>query len=111
MIGKTIKKIRKSQGITLSQLAERSNISKSYLSNIERNVNQNPSVQIVEKIAQVLKVDCGTLLKKPPVDYDFPEDEWLNFVKELKRSGVQKDQLQEYKTVIEFAKWKKDKES
>ena len=49
MIGKNIYLLRKEKGLTLSELAERANIAKSYLSNIERNINQNPSIQIVEK--------------------------------------------------------------
>ena len=55
MIGKNIYLLRKEKGLTLSELAERANIAKSYLSNMERNINQNPSIQIVEKIAQVLR--------------------------------------------------------
>ena len=43
MIGKNIAEIRKKRGYTLSELAELANISKSYLSNIERNINKNPS--------------------------------------------------------------------
>ena len=108
MIGRNIYKIRMKQGLTLSELAERAQISKSYLSNIERNINQNPSIQIIEKIASVLKVDfrmlLGTMLDNPV----FPDADWLDFVNELKRSGVKKEQLQEYKMVLEFAKWKKE---
>ena len=44
MIGKNIYWLRKEKGLTLSELAERANIAKSYLSNIERNINQNPSI-------------------------------------------------------------------
>jgi XRE family transcriptional regulator of biofilm formation len=86
-------------------LAERANISKSYLSNIERNLNQNPSIQIIEKIAAVLAVDYRMLIGIKSFDTQFPENEWLDFVNELKESGVGIEQLQEYKTVIEFAKW------
>jgi XRE family transcriptional regulator of biofilm formation len=63
MIGKNIAKIRERRGYTLSELAELTNISKSYLSNIERNLNKNPSLQIMLKIATVLNVDLETLLK------------------------------------------------
>lgn len=109
MIGKNIQRIRHSQGLTLSELAERANISKSYLSNIERNLNQNPSIQIVEKIASVLAVDFRMLIGIKSVDDEFPENEWLDFVNELKESGVGVEQLEEYKTVIEFAKWQNRK--
>jgi XRE family transcriptional regulator, master regulator for biofilm formation len=107
MIGKNIYKIRKKRGMTLSELAERASISKSYLSNIERNLNQNPSIQVMEKIAMVLDVDLKLLLKNGSKieSSAMLESEWIDFVKELKQSGIEKENLQEYKTVIEFIKW------
>jgi len=109
MMGQNIHKIRKMRGLTLSELAERAQISKSYLSNIERNLNQNPSIQIVEKIAKVLGVDFRTLLDSKAFHSLYTENEWIDFANELKDLGVEKDQLQTYKTVIEFAKWQKEK--
>jgi XRE family transcriptional regulator of biofilm formation len=102
MIGENIQKIRHSRGLTLSELAERAHISKSYLSNIERNLNQNPSIQIIEKIASVLGVDFRMLIG---MKNRYPEEEWLDFVNDLKDSGVGIEELQEFKMVIEFAKW------
>ncbi|GIN84300.1 transcriptional regulator [Heyndrickxia sporothermodurans] len=111
MIGEKICAIRKKRGLTLTELAEKANISKSYLSNIERNVNQNPSIQVISKIAIVLDVDLMTLLNtnssiekmksKKPLD-----KEWLEIVNELKDSDMKKDQINEYKTLIEYIKWK-----
>jgi XRE family transcriptional regulator, master regulator for biofilm formation len=104
MIGKNIYEIRMKKGLTLSALAERANISKSYLSNIERNLNQNPSIQVIKKIALVLDVDIKVLLKTIACKEDLqPHDkEWLDLVNELKQSGIEKN---EYKTLIEFIKW------
>lgn len=109
MIGKNIYKIRKQKGISLSELAERAGISKSYLSSIERNLKQNPSIQVMEKIASVLKVDLKTLLK---IEIDLEskqelEKEWLDFIYELKRTGIAKEQIHNYKILIEFIKWHK----
>src|SRR5690625_3040969 len=104
MIGDNIQRIRHKQRMTLSELAERANISKSYLSNIERNLNQNPSIQIIEKIAAVSGVDFQMLVGINTEGAQLPDEEWLNFVNELKYSGVATDQLNEYKTVIEFEK-------
>lgn len=109
MIGKNIQEIRKRKGLTLSELAIRATISKSYLSNIERSVNTNPSVQILEKIATVLDVDLKTLIESTYQSQKLPESEWLDFIKELKESGVEKEQLQEFKTVIKFIKWQNKK--
>lgn len=107
MIGSNIYKFRKNRGLTLSDLAEQAHISKSYLSNIERNLNQNPSIQIVERIAKVLSVDFRLLLGID-TSLGLPDDEWIRFINDLRESGIQKDQLQEYKMVLEFAKWKKE---
>lgn len=111
MIGHNISAIRKQRGFTLSELSERTGISKSYLSNIERNLKQNPSIHVMEKIASVLKVDLKVLLKiaaeseiKPSVD-----KEWLDFIMEMKESGIDKDRIHEFKIVIEFMKWHNDK--
>jgi XRE family transcriptional regulator of biofilm formation len=110
MIGKNIQEIRKKKGFTLSELAVRANISKSYLSNIERDINQNPSIHIINKLAVVLDVDLRALLKTDNNEEfaQYIESEWFDFVNELKRSGVEKEQIQEYKTLIEFIKWKKE---
>ena len=61
MIGKNIVEIRKRRGYTLLELAELSNISKSYLSNMERNINKNPSLEVIQKIATVLQVNISIL--------------------------------------------------
>ncbi|MEI4828887.1 helix-turn-helix transcriptional regulator [Bacillus sp. FJAT-53711] len=107
MIGKNIYQFRKNRGLTLSELAERAGISKSYLSNIERNINQNPSIQVMEKIALVLEVDLNTLLEtKTNVEKKQQiEREWIEFVYELKKAGVDKEELREYKILIDFIKW------
>ncbi|WP_342042519.1 helix-turn-helix domain-containing protein [Bacillus sp. OTU2372] len=104
MIGKNIYEIRKKRRLTLSELAERADISKSYLSNIERNLNQNPSIHVVKKIANVLNVDMKTLLYSEisQEDLQIPDKELMDLVNELKDSGIDK---KEYKTLIEFIKW------
>lgn len=107
MIGKNIYQFRKNRGLTLSELAERAGISKSYLSNIERNINQNPSIQVMEKIALVLEADLNTLLEtKTNVEKKQKiEREWIDFVYELKKAGVDKEELGEFKILIDFIKW------
>ncbi|WP_342342328.1 helix-turn-helix transcriptional regulator [Neobacillus novalis] len=107
MIGRNIYEIRMKKGFTLSELAERAGISKSYLSNIERNLNQNPSIQVIRKIAQVLDVDLKILIKTGPNDEEqqLPDKEWIDLANEFKKSGIEKNQIQEFKQLIEFIKW------
>jgi XRE family transcriptional regulator of biofilm formation len=106
-IGQTISKIRKEKGLTLTQLAQKSNLSKSYLSNIERALNKNPSIKVMKKVAEGLEVNFDQLMISPTVHQN-PELEWLTFIKELKGLGIKKEQLHEYKAIIEFAKWQNE---
>nr|WP_160722767.1 helix-turn-helix transcriptional regulator [Bacillus sp. USDA818B3_A] len=110
MVGRKIHEIRKKKGLTLTEVAERANISKSYLSNIERDLNQNPSIYIIKKLASVLDVDLKVLLNaNSQEDAQLKlEPEWIELVNEIKDSGVEKDQINEIRKVIEYMKWKKD---
>lgn len=108
MIGEKIYRIRKSRGLTLSELAERANVSKSYLSNIERNVNQNPSIQVVEKLAAVLGVEFTILVEANSEIGELLEPEWVDFINDLKEMGVKKKQLSEYREILKFIKWQKE---
>ncbi|NMD70868.1 helix-turn-helix transcriptional regulator [Bacillus sp. DNRA2] len=106
MIGNIINELRKKRGLSLSELADRARISKSYLSNIERNLNQNPSIQVMQKIAFVLDVDLNTLLIKDHRDQDEDnnEKEWETFVNEIK--DLEREQIKEFKTIVDYIKWK-----
>ncbi|WEG11511.1 helix-turn-helix domain-containing protein [Pullulanibacillus sp. KACC 23026] len=108
MIGKNITKFRTAKGLTLSELAERAKISKSYLSNIERGINKNPSINILEKTAAVLDVDLNLLLSDTQLDSEVLDQEVLGIANELKDMGIEKGTIQEYKALIEFIKWKNE---
>lgn len=56
-VGKNIKKYRKQRGLTQEKLAELSNYSKQFISNMENETHQTFSVGTVWKIAKVLDVD------------------------------------------------------
>ncbi|GAE91916.1 regulator [Gracilibacillus boraciitolerans JCM 21714] len=105
MIGTNINRIRKRKNLTLSELAERADVSKSYLSNIERNLNDNPSIQIIEKLAEVLGVEVVTLLSDEN-DPFVTNNEWMEFIGELKALGITKPDFDEYRIIFEFIKWK-----
>lgn len=110
MIGNNICTIRKQRGYTLSELSVRSGISKSYLSSIERNLQQNPSIHVMEKIALVLKVDLKRLLIiAGDLEKKQIEKEWVDFIYDLKQSGIDKEQIHDYKIIMEFMRWYNDK--
>lgn len=113
MFGEYIHKVRKTQGYTLSQFADRVGISKSYLSNIERELKLNPSIQVMEKIAVALDMDLNELLQNgtEQVRAQHLEKEWIDFMNEFKKTGIDKQQLREYKILVEFMKWYNDKMS
>ncbi|WP_280768459.1 helix-turn-helix domain-containing protein [Salipaludibacillus daqingensis] len=105
MVGERVKKYRKDAGMSLTELAEKAGVAKSYLSALERNIQTNPSIQFLEKIAEVLQVNMNQLLKDQPENsYESNLDnEWQSLVKEAMDSGVSKEEFKEF---LEFNKWK-----
>lgn len=59
LIGETIKQLRQEKKMSISELADKAGVAKSYLSSIERNLQTNPSIQFVEKISSVLGVPAN----------------------------------------------------
>lgn len=107
MIGDRVKQYRLQRELTLSEAAARAGIAKSYLSSIERNIQHNPSVQFLEKIAPVLDVSVETLLLgEDALEEERLDQEWLNIVKEAMDSGVSKNQFREF---LDFNKWRSRK--
>ncbi|UOQ45388.1 helix-turn-helix domain-containing protein [Halobacillus salinarum] len=104
MIGDRIQKIRKDRHMSLSELAERAGVAKSYLSSIERNIQSNPSIQFLEKIAKELDVSMNYLLHGDNVEIEGAlDDDWLELVQQAMNSGVSKEQFREF---LEFNKWR-----
>ena len=62
-VGKNIKAIRKQKGITLQELADRTGLTKSYLSKIERS-KKAPPYSTVNRIAMALEVEVAYLLSE-----------------------------------------------
>ncbi len=60
VIGKNIKKLRKSKKLTQAVLSERVDISRNYLSDIECG-NKSPSFKTIIKIADALNVDINMI--------------------------------------------------
>lgn len=103
-LGQRIQKYRLEKGYSLSELADKADVAKSYISNVERNIQSNPSIQFIEKIAEALGISINKLL----YDTGSPEEEsldqeWSELVQEAMTSGVSK---QEFKEFLEYQKWK-----
>ncbi|MFC4735414.1 helix-turn-helix domain-containing protein [Bacillus daqingensis] len=108
MIGQNITRLRKTKGMTLTELAEQANISKSNLSNIERGINENPSIKVLEKLAEVLETDLITLLGIQPESGRTDLQE--NLLERIRDLNVSEDDLKEYEKVLEFIIWQKKKD-
>ncbi|MBP3038517.1 helix-turn-helix domain-containing protein [Bacillaceae bacterium Marseille-Q3522] len=106
MIGDRVKKLRHEKRMSLSELAEQAGVAKSYLSSLERNLQTNPSIQFLEKIASVLNVSLDSLIHEHH-NKDELDPEWMNIVKEAMDSGVTKEQFKEF---LEFNRWKNDQQ-
>lgn len=91
--------------MSISELAEKAGVAKSYLSSIERNLQSNPSIQFIEKISSVLGVSVNEIIIEDASHDGEPEldEEWMEIVQEAMKSGVTKEQFKEY---LEFNKWR-----
>ncbi|MBM7097056.1 helix-turn-helix domain-containing protein [Bacillus sp. H-16] len=109
MIGERVKKYRKERGLSLTDLAQRAGVAKSYLSAIERNIQSNPSIQFLEKISSVLGISVDHLLKDDIYNSESKgaiDNEWQSLVREAMNSGVSKEEFRDF---LEFNKWKMKK--
>jgi XRE family transcriptional regulator, master regulator for biofilm formation len=103
-LGVQIKKYRLMKRISLSGLAARAGISKSYLSSIE-NHETNPSAHMIQKIAKALEVPVEQLLN---IQMESLDPEWVELVSQAKELGIHKEDIREF---LAYEVWKRsDKE-
>src|SRR5699024_466976 len=106
--GERIRQLRQERKMSISELAEKAGVAKSYLSSIARNLQTNPSILFIETISHVLGVTVNALIHE-----DAPEAiarldrERLEIVQEAMELGVSKAQFREY---LEFTKWRKQRQ-
>ena len=61
-IGEKIRVLRIEKDLSVNEFAKKSGVSKSYISNIERGVQKNPSLIVMGKLARTLDVPLEELL-------------------------------------------------
>ncbi|MCM3717694.1 helix-turn-helix domain-containing protein [Fictibacillus phosphorivorans] len=98
-IGERIKDLRINKKVSISTLASLSGISKGHLSNIENN-SSNPSVLILQKLAQALEVKEEYLLTNPSEKLD---PEWVELILQAKKAGLS---IEEVRNFLAFESWK-----
>ncbi len=85
-IGKRIRSIRTRNGLTLEELASRSELSKGFLSQLENNIT-SPSISTLEDITEVLGVSLEAFFKEDKEEQvRFNDDDY--FVDEKERSSI-----------------------
>ena len=119
MIGERIKEIRLRKHYSITRLAEEAQISKSYLSQIEKGANTNPSLQMLYKIAASLGTTVDYLIdektngvkSKEPAPYI--TEEWISLLNQAIRQGMTKEDFLEFHNYLQFKKnlqtWKGSK--
>ncbi|GKU75850.1 XRE family transcriptional regulator [Paenibacillus sp. L3-i20] len=112
MIGERIKSLREKKGYSITKLADLAGVSKSYLSYIERNVQNNPSLQVLAKIAYHLDTNIEFLLGEdlsPKVWVDeVLDEEWHSIIRDAVDEGMSKGDFRALKDLVRSNKWKEE---
>jgi transcriptional regulator with XRE-family HTH domain len=85
-VGENIKMYRKKAKLTQAELAQRANMSRSYLADVERD-RYNPSVDTLKAIASALEVPVSALLGED----DYKQDSKLPELTEKDEKDIAKD--------------------
>jgi XRE family transcriptional regulator, master regulator for biofilm formation len=105
MVGEKIRKYRLQKKYSITELSEKAGVSKSYLSYIERGIQENPSLQVLSRLAKTLDITLEELMGEgsqapevqPPVD-----EEWMGMIDEAIRSGISKEEFAFYLDFVKF---------
>ncbi|WP_066258692.1 helix-turn-helix domain-containing protein [Neobacillus drentensis] len=93
-----LKRLRQEKGYSLTKLGKLTGISKSYLSLLERGIQKNPSIEIIEKIAKVLKVDMNYLIL--PTENKSPYRSTLKLEISLSEDDMNRKKLKQIQELI-----------
>lgn len=106
MVGDKVKLYRENKGLTINELSHLSGVSKSYISSIERGIQQNPSIQVLQRLSDALGVELKQILginSKSSIQLD---EEWLRLVKVAIEEGLTKEEFLEYTQYLQFKRRK-----
>lgn len=104
-VGEKIKSLRLEKKYSISELSAKANVSKSYLSYIERGIQRNPSLQVLSRLADKLDTTVEYLMSQQNMkDARRPVDEdWVGLVDEAIKNGISKEDFAYY---LDFMKFK-----
>jgi XRE family transcriptional regulator, master regulator for biofilm formation len=105
MIGLRIRCLREKKGYSISELAKRAAISKSYLSQIERNLQVNPSLQLLSRLASTLGTSLDDLIgldQENILNNEQIGQDWAALVNGAIEKGMSKEEFKELSDYIRF---------
>ncbi|MCF7623656.1 MULTISPECIES: helix-turn-helix domain-containing protein [Bacillaceae] len=94
MIGYRVKSLREERKMSISELSAKSGVAKSYISSLERNLQTNPTILVLEKIARILCIKVDVLLNEQ-ADKGMDE-EWMEIMQDVMGSGISKEEMREF---------------
>ncbi|WP_042355370.1 XRE family transcriptional regulator [Bacillus rubiinfantis] len=113
MIGKRIRQVRQQKGYSISELAKMADVSKSYLSKIERGEQANPSLLFLQKVAATLETNVDNFLEErsgnTKIDYQLDE-EWRTLIQSAIDNGLKAEDLRAYLAYRKYQDWKIEQE-
>ncbi|MGE6716282.1 helix-turn-helix domain-containing protein [Peribacillus frigoritolerans] len=94
MIGYRVKSLREERKMSISELSTKSGVAKSYISSLERNLQTNPTILVLEKIARILCIKVDTLLNEQAENC--MDEEWMEIMQDVMGSGISKEEMREF---------------
>ncbi|MDM5313181.1 XRE family transcriptional regulator [Peribacillus frigoritolerans] len=91
MIGYRVKSLREEKKMSISELSAKSGVAKSYISSLERNLQTNPTILVLEKIARILCINVDVLLKEQPDK--IMDEEWMEILQDVMGAGISKEEM------------------
>ena len=76
MVGNNIKRIREQKSISVNELSRLSGVNASYISALERGKKNNPSLDILQKIADALEITPKDLTSEPFANEKIPPNKF-----------------------------------
>lgn len=107
MIGDRIKEMRLQKRYSITRLAEKAQISKSYLSQIEKGSNSNPSLQMLHKIAASLGTSVDYLIDETNEHMKaapYITEDWMELLSKAIDQGMTKEDFIEFYQYLSFKK-------
>ncbi|MFK4391714.1 transcriptional regulator [Bacillus sp. AFS026049] len=94
MIGYRVKSLREERKMSISELSTKSGVAKSYISSLERNLQKNPTILVLEKIARILCIKVDALLNEQADKV--MDEEWMEIMQDVLESGISKEEMREF---------------